>query len=159
MSEADNEMIANVEAPLEAAPDGEPEAESPIVDPEPESQFVQFEDQAGDDESFVDVSSGPGTQPDPAPAATMAGIKLDRVLDVSVRVTAELGRTSMVIREVINLAPGTVIELNKLAGEPVDIRVNDRLLARGEVVVIDDSFGVRITEIINNRNGAAANSN
>ena len=63
--------------------------------------------------------------------------------------TVELGRTKRSIRDILSMGEGTVIELDKLAGEPVDILVNSKLVARGEVVVIDESFGVRVTEIIN----------
>lgn len=76
---------------------------------------------------------------------------LDLILDVDLELSVELGRTRMKIKDVLNLGPGAVIELNKLAGEPVDIFINERLIARGEVVVIDEDFGVRITEIINTR--------
>jgi flagellar motor switch protein FliN/FliY len=73
---------------------------------------------------------------------------LELILDVSTKVTVELGRTQMLIKDVLNLNIGSVVELNKLAGEPVDILVNDKLLAKGEVVVINENFGVRVTEII-----------
>ncbi|MCD6290982.1 MAG: flagellar motor switch protein FliN [Anaerolineae bacterium] len=76
------------------------------------------------------------------------GDNLDLLLDVPLRVTVELGRTEMPIREVLGLTPGSVVELSKIAGEPVDILVNGKLIARGEVVVIDDMFGVRVTDII-----------
>jgi flagellar motor switch protein FliN/FliY len=72
---------------------------------------------------------------------------LDLLLGVTLRVAVELGRTKMSIEEILKLGPGSVVELEKLAGEPVDVMVNDRLIARGEVVVIDDRFGVRITDI------------
>jgi flagellar motor switch protein FliN/FliY len=70
------------------------------------------------------------------------------ILDVPLQVTVELGRTRKLIREILELAPGSVIELDKLAGEPVDILVNGKQIAKGEVVVIDENFGVRVTEII-----------
>jgi flagellar motor switch protein FliN/FliY len=73
---------------------------------------------------------------------------IDLILDVNLRVTVELGRTSKSIREVLDLGPGAVIELDKLAGEPVDILVNDKPIAKGEVVVVDENFGVRVTDII-----------
>jgi flagellar motor switch protein FliN/FliY len=63
-------------------------------------------------------------------------------------VTAELGRTRLLLREVLDLAPGSVIELDRAAGSPVDVLVNSTLIARGEVVVIDEEFGVRITEVV-----------
>jgi flagellar motor switch protein FliN len=68
--------------------------------------------------------------------------------DVELEVTAELGRTRMSVRELLALAPGAVIELDRAAGGPVDLLVNDRVIARGEVVVIDESFGIRVTEIL-----------
>lgn len=81
---------------------------------------------------------------------------IDVLMDVSMRVSVELGRSSLTVEEVLELGPGSVVELNKLAGEPVDILVNDRLIARGEVVVVDENFGVRITEIISPRQRANA---
>jgi flagellar motor switch protein FliN len=73
---------------------------------------------------------------------------MDLLLDISLPVTVELGRTRMMIRDILHLAPGSVLELDKLAGEPVDILINDKSIARGEVVVIDESFGVRLTSIV-----------
>ena len=72
------------------------------------------------------------------------------IMDVPLDVTVELGRTSKSIQDILEFAPGTIIELNKIAGEPIDVLVNGKYVARGEVVVIEESFGVRITEIINN---------
>lgn len=79
---------------------------------------------------------------------------IDLLLDVSLQVTVELGRTRKQIREVLALGPGSILELEKLAGEPVDVLVNGKLIARGEVVVIDEYFGVRITDIISPRERA-----
>ena len=70
------------------------------------------------------------------------------IMDVPLQVTVELGRTRKLIREILELAPGSVLELDKLAGEPVDILVNGKIVAKGEVVVIDENFGVRITGIV-----------
>jgi flagellar motor switch protein FliN/FliY len=70
------------------------------------------------------------------------------LMDVPLQVTVELGRTKKLIREILDMGPGSVVELDKLAGEPVDVFVNTKLIAKGEVVVIDENFGVRITEII-----------
>jgi flagellar motor switch protein FliN/FliY len=70
------------------------------------------------------------------------------LLDVPMRVTVELGRTKMTIKEILGLGEGSIIELDKLAGEPVDILVNDKLIAQGEVVVIDENFAVRVTKIV-----------
>jgi flagellar motor switch protein FliN/FliY len=74
--------------------------------------------------------------------------RLDRLLDVPLNMDVELGRTRMTIQDLLSLGPGSVIELDKVAGAPLDILVNDRLLARGEAVVINDKFGVRITDIV-----------
>jgi flagellar motor switch protein FliN/FliY len=76
------------------------------------------------------------------------GSKIDLVADIPVRVTVELGRTRKNIADILNMTPGSVIELDKMAGEPVDVLVNSKLIAKGEVVVIDENFGVRITEIV-----------
>ena len=72
---------------------------------------------------------------------------LDLILDLSLRVTVELGRTTMSVRDVLSLGPGSVLQLERLAGEQIDILINDRIIAKGEVVV-DEDFGVRITDII-----------
>ena len=73
---------------------------------------------------------------------------LDLLRDVEMEVTAELGRTRMTVRELLSLAPGAVVELDRAAGSPADLLVNGRLIARGEVVVVDEDFGIRITEIL-----------
>ena len=73
---------------------------------------------------------------------------LSILMDINLQVAVELGRARMTVKEVLSLGPGSVVELDKLAGEPVDLRVNDQLVARGEVVVIDDKFGIRVTEIL-----------
>lgn len=76
---------------------------------------------------------------------------LDLLLDIPLKVTVELGRTKKLIKEILELSQGSIIELDKLAGEPVDILVNNKLIAKGEVVVIDENFGVRVTDIISQR--------
>lgn len=81
-----------------------------------------------------------------APAKAERGV--DLILDVALNVRVELGSTHMTVEEVLALSPGSVVELDRLAGEPVDIVVNDRLIAKGEVVVVEENFGVRVTEII-----------
>ena len=70
------------------------------------------------------------------------------IIDVPLEVTVELGRTTKSISEILNFAPGTIIELDRIAGEPIDVLVNGKFVARGEVVVIEESFGIRVTEII-----------
>jgi flagellar motor switch protein FliN/FliY len=73
---------------------------------------------------------------------------INLIMDVPLQVTVELGRTSKSIQEILEFSPGTIIELNKIAGEPIDVLVNGKYVAKGEVVVIEESFGVRVTEII-----------
>lgn len=101
----------------------------------------------------VPQSSGSAARPAqfaPLQPATGSGGggNLDLLLGVNLKVTVELGRTKMSIDEILKLGPGAVVELEKLAGEPVDVLINDRLIARGEVVVIDDRFGVRVTDVV-----------
>jgi flagellar motor switch protein FliN/FliY len=86
------------------------------------------------------------------PVAGHNGLSL--LHDVEMGVTAELGRSRMHVREILSLAPGAVIELDRTAGSPVDVLVNGTLIARGEVVVVDEEFGVRITEVIGYQNAA-----
>ncbi len=74
---------------------------------------------------------------------------INLIMDVPLEVTVELGRTSKSISDILDLGPGKIIELNKIAGEPIDVLVNGKYVAKGEVVVIEESFGVRITEIVN----------
>jgi flagellar motor switch protein FliN/FliY len=76
------------------------------------------------------------------------GSDLSLVLDVPVELAVEIGRTTMTIRQTMALAPGSVIALNKMAGEPVDLLVNGKRIARGEVVAIDEEFGLRVTEVV-----------
>jgi flagellar motor switch protein FliN/FliY len=75
---------------------------------------------------------------------------IDLIMDVPLEVTVELGRTQKSISDILDFSPGKIIELNKIAGEPIDVLVNGKYVAKGEVVVIEESFGVRITEIISN---------
>ena len=84
--------------------------------------------------------------PEPQMADHAHGIEL--LMDVALEVSVELGRSHMSIGEILALRTGSVIELDKLAGEPVDVSVNGTLIARGEVVVVDEKFGVRITEVV-----------
>lgn len=96
-----------------------------------------------------------GTQPasfdelsDGAMDQQSGGHNLDFLLDVPLKVSVELGRTKMIIDKMLQLTQGSVVELDKAAGEPVEIYVNEKLLGKGEVIVVNERFGVRITEII-----------
>src|SRR5690625_625623 len=73
---------------------------------------------------------------------------LEMLLDIQLKVAVELGKTQRTVKDILDLSQGSIVELDKLAGEPVDVLVNDKLIAKGEVVVIDENFGVRVTDII-----------
>ena len=73
---------------------------------------------------------------------------LDLLMNVQLRVTAELGKCKMMVQDILKLGTGSIVELDRLAGGPVDLLVNNKLIARGEVVAIDENFGVRVTELI-----------
>jgi len=89
----------------------------------------------------------------PPPAAPQAAAEypqknIEVLLDVPLEVVVELGKTEMQIKNILDIAPGSVVELERLAGEPVDILVNGKLVARGDVVVVDENFGVKLTHIV-----------
>jgi len=82
------------------------------------------------------------------PSASPETRNIDLLMDVNLPISIELGRTKMSIADILSLGPGSVVELAKLAGEPVDVLVNQKIVARGEVVVIDENFGVRVTQLM-----------
>jgi flagellar motor switch protein FliN/FliY len=100
--------------------------------------------------------AAPAPQPRPAAfdkfaaAAALSGAPsdIDLILDIPVQLTVELGRTKIPIRHILQLAQGSVVELDGLAGEPMDVLVNGCLIAQGEVVVVNDKFGIRLTDIV-----------
>ncbi len=73
---------------------------------------------------------------------------LDRILDIPLVLSAQLGNTRMLIKDLLQLGPGSIVELDKLAGEPLEVLVNERLVARGEVVMVNEKFGIRLTDVI-----------
>ena len=85
---------------------------------------------------------------DTAPSTAAAPHNIDMIMDIPVSLTVELGRTKIAIRSLLQLAQGSVVELDGLAGEPMDVLVNGCLIAQGEVVVVNDKFGIRLTDII-----------
>lgn len=100
---------------------------------------------AGAPQGYEPVSFDPA--PTTSPSASLASASLSVLNDVELVVTAELGRTTMPVRDLLGLMPGMVVEINRAAGAPIDLLVNGRRIAAGEVVVIDEEFGIRITEI------------
>jgi flagellar motor switch protein FliN/FliY len=103
-------------------------------------------------ESQTAESSEAESIPEPAVSAPREkkekGSSMEILLDIPLEISAELGRTRMIISDLLQLGQGSVIELNKLAGEPLEILVNQKLIARGEVVVVNEKFGIRLTDII-----------
>jgi flagellar motor switch protein FliN/FliY len=113
--------------------------------PEPQDEFpdlshVKMEQTMASPAEFQQLN--------PRPAAADTANNIDLLLDVKMPVSIELGRTDMPISEILTLGPGSIVELDKLAGEPVDLLVNDKIIAKGEVVVVDENFGVRITMLM-----------
>ncbi|MBL7669367.1 MAG: flagellar motor switch protein FliN [Bdellovibrionaceae bacterium] len=98
-------------------------------------------------EAMVEPAAPPKLTEVPVPGSGKDR-NLNLILDIPLRVTVELGRTKMPVSELLNLTQGSVIELNKLAGEPMEVLVNDKLIARGEAVVVNEKFGVRLTDVI-----------
>ncbi|MCA1320915.1 flagellar motor switch phosphatase FliY [Bacillus tianshenii] len=99
-------------------------------------------------EQTVNVQPAVFSNFETAPVAEAEPNNLNMLMDIPLQVTVELGRTRRSVKDILELSSGSVIELDKLAGEPVDILVNNKLIAQGEVVVIDESFGVRVTDIV-----------
>ncbi len=104
---------------------------------------------SADDPAADDAVASSADLPDfqPAPADGPSG-SIDVLMDVDLEVKIELGRTRLAIEDILRLKKGAVVELDKLAGDPVDILVNERLVARGEILVVNDNFCVRVTEIL-----------
>lgn len=128
------------EAPQEVGLEDKPEGEGTAAEPEA-GMKTQEETVVVQPARFAPLQLQPGE------GMGKPG-NIDLILDVSVEVAVELGRTRMYIKDILQLYPGSVVGLDKLAGEPVDLLVNDKLIAKGEVIVIDENFGVRVTDIL-----------
>ncbi len=122
----------------------EPTAYQQPAYPQPQASMGNINANRNVNVQSVQFSNLPG-----GPAAHGDETNLNLLLDIPLKVTVELGRTQKVIKDILELSQGSIIELDKLAGEPVDILVNNKLIAKGEVVVIDENFGVRVTDIVN----------
>lgn len=99
-------------------------------------------------EESIETSSGISGQKPPYTSAGDGSVNMEFVLDIPLEVTVELGRTKMLINDLLKLGQGSVIELTKLAGESLDILANQKAIARGEVVVVNEKYGIRLTEVI-----------
>ena len=110
--------------------------------------------QSGDAQTATEPSPAPANQSSAEASSVSKGSNakspnnLDFILDIPIEVTVELGRSKMLVNELLGLGQGSVIELSKLAGETLEILANQKLIARGEVVVINEKYGVRLTEVI-----------
>ncbi|MCP4628778.1 MAG: flagellar motor switch protein FliN [bacterium] len=99
-------------------------------------------------EEFIETSTGVSGQKSTETSAGEGSVNMEFVLDIPLEVTVELGRTKMLINDLLKLGQGSVIELTKLAGESLDILANQKAIARGEVVVVNEKYGIRLTEVI-----------
>jgi flagellar motor switch protein FliN/FliY len=99
-------------------------------------------------EESIETSTGVTGQKPPDTSAVDGSVNMEFVLDIPLEVTVELGRTKMLINDLLKLGQGSVIELAKLAGESLDILANQKAIARGEVVVVNEKYGIRLTEVI-----------
>ncbi len=120
---------------------------------DPDIDVFALVDESGEAQAWfgirMRVNAAPASKPAPAPATVSSERARMRLLgDVELVLTAEIGRTRLPMRQVLELVPGTVLELDRAAGAPADVMVNGRLVARGEVVVVDEDYGIRISEII-----------
>lgn len=119
--------------------------------PEAEAENASGDDWAAALEEQNNAANAPAAfeELDEGVAANGEGSQnLEFLLDIPLKVTVELGKTTMIINDMLQLSQGSVVELNKTAGEPVEIYVNEKLLGKGEVIVVNERFGVRVTEII-----------
>ena len=131
----------------QAAPEMQPQMAPNMMQPQMDPNMMQMQQPYMMPMQNVNVqpaqfqSFNPGIQP------LLQQENIDLIMDVPLEVTVELGRSNKSIKEILDFAPGTIIELNKLAGEPVDVLVNGKFVAKGEVVVIEENFGIRLVEI------------
>lgn len=134
-------------AALEEQDDSETSAESG-------DDWAEAMQEQADAESSED-KTGDKPQAEPAPTSQLSDdgkvrndVDMDMVMDIPVTISMEIGRTRISIRNLLQLSQGSVVELDRLAGEPMDVLVNDTLIAHGEVVVVNDKFGIRLTDVI-----------
>jgi flagellar motor switch protein FliN/FliY len=137
-SAAESAMKKMIEDDAESEPEGESRPD--LEDEFPDLSQVQPEETIANPAEFQQLG--------PSPVQATSASNIDLLLDVKMPVSIELGRTDLPISEILTLGPGSVVELDKLAGEPVDLLVNDKIIAKGEVVVVDENFGVRITMLM-----------
>ena len=143
----EDQMAAAMAGEIDDSEDGlEAQMAAALAEGSDESMEEALSEEGGDDTTPVKSVSFQQLAPSDE---VVEKDNIDRLMDVGLNLSVELGRKEMRIKEILGLGPGKIIELDKLAGEPVDLLVNGKLLAKGEVVVVDENFGVRITELIN----------
>lgn len=120
-----------------------------------EDAWAEALQEQADAEGSADDDSQQKSEAEPAPASKLSDdgkvkndVEMDMVMDIPVTISMEIGRTRISIRNLLQLSQGSVVELDRLAGEPMDVLVNDTLIAHGEVVVVNDKFGIRLTDVI-----------
>ncbi|MCY8856665.1 flagellar motor switch phosphatase FliY [Bacillus atrophaeus] len=150
ISDLMNTGSSNEDIQQEAEETYESPEEAVMPEPRVESQPQQTPKRQGKPKKAAPVQVAPvefsAFDPNEAPQAHLNN--LDMLMDIPLSITVELGRTKRSVKEILELSAGSIIELDKLAGEPVDILVNQRIVAKGEVVVIEENFGVRVTDIL-----------
>ncbi len=142
MAEVDGQPAADPKDDVEADAEAEMLAmleDLPSTGPGATADDIEFGSASVAEADFQQLSE---------PAGQPSERSIDLLMDVNLPISIELGRTKLAISDILALGPGSVVELNKLAGEPVDLLVNYKIVARGEVVVIDENFGVRITQLL-----------
>ena len=128
-------------------------ATSPATEPEPALAAAAPAAPAASAFGAMDLGTATAGVPGVVPGAPARRRGIELLHGVDMEVTVEIGRTRMTVREILGLSPGAVLELDRAAGSPADLLVNGRLIARGEVVVIDEDFGLRVTEIVTDTSG------
>jgi len=101
-----------------------------------------------DNEQTLETGDVAADEENPVPDEDSGAKDLDFILDIPLELSVELGRTRMLVNDLLQLGQGSIVELNKLAGEPLEILINHKLVARGEAVVVNEKFGVRLTDIV-----------
>ena len=159
----ENDLELDREKAVPAAVEGNPETNALAADADNavmDDWAAAMAEQADADQSTApgntaSAAAGPGPEPVPAPlpelherAGEVQNPSLDMILDIPVTLSVELGHTKIQIRNLLQLAQGSVVELERLAGEPMDVLVNGYLIAQGEVVLVNDKFGIRLTDIV-----------
>ncbi len=139
VGEAEADLLAQWEEALKEAQEAKPQEGSSSAEEKAAQKSEAKEAPSAAQPSFEEFRQAEGGEGHP---------NLDFILDIPLEISVEIGRSKMIINDLLKLSQGSIIELNKLAGEPAEIYVNQRLMARGEVVVVNDRFAVRLTEII-----------